>query len=210
MWYPRFVSGFCNVGCHLYLRWLILFNCEVYGYHKITDWLLVNPNLTCLRPSKHGMFGSGHECIGLYSDILTPESSSQQFCHLFGDRFMGLLPFQLLVLYSEIVVSNELVAVGVTCGLLNLLSQHLPQKLQNCHPKFGLVTSNMKREFCLPTLYEYINPLNPELNPICYLLALLGAYHFLHVTRIRVKLLTFRLLMSYIYIYIWSTHSWCF
>jgi len=44
-----------------------------------------------------------------------------------------------------------------------------------------------------------LNPLKPELNPICYLLALLGAHHFLHVKRIRVKLLTFRLLMSYIY-----------
>jgi len=44
-----------------------------------------------------------------------------------------------------------------------------------------------------------INPLKPELNPICYLLALLGAHHFLHVSRIRVKLLTLRLLMSYIY-----------
>jgi len=44
-----------------------------------------------------------------------------------------------------------------------------------------------------------INPLNPELNPICYLLVLLGVHHFLHVSRIRVKLLTFRLLMSYIY-----------
>ena len=55
-----------------------------------------------------------------------------------------------------------------------------------------------------------INPLNPELNPICYLLALLGAHHYLHVSRIRVKILTFRRLMSYIYIYIWSTHSWCF
>ena len=50
------------------------------------------------------------------------------------------------------------------------------------------------------------NPLNPELNPICYLLALLRAHHFLHLSRIRVKLLTFRLLMSYI----WSIHSWCF
>ena len=47
----------------------------------------------------------------------------------------------------------------------------------------------------------YFNPLNPELNPICHLLALLGAHHFLHVSRIRVKLLTFRRLMSYIYIY---------
>jgi len=53
-----------------------------------------------------------------------------------------------------------------------------------------------------PVLYlgrMFLNPLNPELNPICYLLALLKAYHFLHVSRIRVKLLTFRLLMSYIY-----------
>ena len=44
-----------------------------------------------------------------------------------------------------------------------------------------------------------INPLNPELNPICYLLAVLRAHHFLHVSRIRVKLLNFRLLMSYRY-----------
>jgi len=27
-----------------------------------------------------------------------------------------------------------------------------------------------------------IKPLNPELNPICYFLALLGAHHFLHVS----------------------------
>jgi len=52
--------------------------------------------------------------------------------------------------------------------------------------------------------YRYgLNPLKPELNTICYLLTLLGAHHFLHVSRIRVKLLTFRRLMSYI----WSTHS---
>ena len=53
-----------------------------------------------------------------------------------------------------------------------------------------------------------IKPLNPELNPICHLLALL-AHHFLHVSRIRVKSLTIRLLMSYIYvyIYIWSAYS---
>jgi len=37
-----------------------------------------------------------------------------------------------------------------------------------------------------------INPLKPELNPFCYLLALLGAHHFLHISRIRVKLLILR------------------
>ena len=59
---------------------------------------------------------------------------------------------------------------------------------------------------CHTLAQRYINPLNTELNPICCLLALL-AHHFLHVSRIRVKLLTLRLLMSYIYIYIWSTYS---
>jgi hypothetical protein len=32
-----------------------------------------------------------------------------------------------------------------------------------------------------------LNPLNAELNLICHLLALLGAYPILHVSRIRVK-----------------------
>ena len=53
--------------------------------------------------------------------------------------------------------------------------------------------------FCEINHRIQINPLNPELSPICYLLALLGAHHFLHVSRIRVKSLTFRRLMSYMY-----------
>jgi len=53
--------------------------------------------------------------------------------------------------------------------------------------------------------HHIVDPLNAELNPISYLLALLGAHHFLHVSRIRVKSLTLRLLMSYVYI--WSTYS---
>jgi len=32
-----------------------------------------------------------------------------------------------------------------------------------------------------------INPLNAELNPTCHLLVLLGAYHILHISRIRVN-----------------------
>jgi hypothetical protein len=34
----------------------------------------------------------------------------------------------------------------------------------------------------------YVNPLNAELNPICHLLALIGAHHILHVSRIKVKI----------------------
>ena len=32
-----------------------------------------------------------------------------------------------------------------------------------------------------------INPLNAELNPICHLVALLGANHILHISRVRVN-----------------------
>jgi len=36
------------------------------------------------------------------------------------------------------------------------------------------------------SFHSLINPLNAELNPICHLLALLGAHHILHISRIRV------------------------
>ena len=32
-----------------------------------------------------------------------------------------------------------------------------------------------------------VNPFNAQLNPICHLLALLGAHHILHISRIRVN-----------------------
>jgi hypothetical protein len=39
----------------------------------------------------------------------------------------------------------------------------------------------------IQVIWTYIYPLNAELNPICHLLALLGAHHILHISRIRVK-----------------------
>jgi len=65
---------------------------------------------------------------------------------------------------------------------------------------YGYVTVNwlcvqlvgLNAVYLVITEPDTFNPLKPELNPICYLLALLGAYHFLHVSRIRVKLLTLR------------------
>jgi hypothetical protein len=40
-----------------------------------------------------------------------------------------------------------------------------------------------------PVVFAYflVNPLNAELNPICHLLALLGAYLIFHVSMIRVN-----------------------
>ena len=71
-------------------------------------------------------------------------------------------------------------------------------------PLFFSPTCSLFLYFLLSYLSFGVNPLNAELNPICYLLALLGAHHFLHVSRIRVKSLIFMLLMSYIYIYIYG------
>ena len=72
---------------------------------------------------------------------------------------------------------------------VEVLSVQLLTRCRSCHCPVEIL-----KDFCF-----MFNALNPELNPICYLLALLGAHHFLHVSRIRVKLLTFRRLMSYMY-----------
>jgi len=70
---------------------------------------------------------------------------------------------------------------------------------QNCVFSLSLTLSISLAYTYLIHGYEIVNTLKPELNPICCLLALLGAHHFLHVSSIRVKSLTFRRLMSYIY-----------
>jgi hypothetical protein len=51
----------------------------------------------------------------------------------------------------------------------------------------GLCTADLKSISLNLTYLAYINPLNAELNPICHLLALLGAPPILHISRIRVK-----------------------
>jgi hypothetical protein len=38
-----------------------------------------------------------------------------------------------------------------------------------------------------PLDFYHLNPLNEELNPICHFLALLGAHHIFHISRIRVN-----------------------
>jgi hypothetical protein len=54
------------------------------------------------------------------------------------------------------------------------------------------IGSSMSPLWELQISYHTFNPLNAELNPICHLLALLGAHHILHVSRIRVKMHHFK------------------
>ena len=83
------------------------------------------------------------------------------------------------------VLEFKTVSNGSPCILSFLLSAVVPFSTRSI--------------FCFSFCKTSLNPLNPELNPICYLLELFGAHHFIHVSRIRVKLLTLRRLMSYIY-----------
>jgi hypothetical protein len=69
------------------------------------------------------------------------------------------------------------VLVRISRGASNFLLKAIP--LQVCTGPKGSrrFTPNNGR----------LNPLITELNPICHLLALLGAHHIFHVSRIRVK-----------------------
>jgi len=63
---------------------------------------------------------------------------------------------------------------------LNVLSPPLPFQGINC-------TTCSSHQFFIVVPLGRFNPLNAELNPICHLLALVGAHHILHVSRIRVN-----------------------
>jgi hypothetical protein len=59
-------------------------------------------------------------------------------------------------------------------------------------------------------LSSLINPLNAKLNPICHLLALLGAHHILHVSRIRVNAVLYHYVDASMlpqYLYVWYVIS---
>ena len=60
----------------------------------------------------------------------------------------------------------------------------------------------------LKLLKKSTNPLNGELNPICYLLALLGAHHILHVSGLRFKIHRCVLNTMVVWLHILGP-SWC-
>ena len=94
--------------------------------------------------------------------------------------WMQLIQFLIFSFFISFIMSSSHLFFGLLSGRVNI-GQHKRQviNLWNC---------------CI----LLFNPLNAELNSICYLLALL-AHHFFHVSRIRVKSLMLRLLMSYIH-----------
>ena len=72
----------------------------------------------------------------------------------------------------------------------NIISEHGHMAGRNMQ-EFTVYTKQFKCIYVhvlVPLLYMHqFNPLNAELNPICHLLALLGAHPILHISRIRVN-----------------------
>jgi len=97
--------------------------------------------------------------------------------------------------FSAICGVEGFVAVFTGTRLFSARSLHSTPLHRVVLRRLLIISSHLRRA---PPTFIFFNPLNAELNPICYLLALL-AHHFLHVSRIRVKSLTLKLLMSYIY-----------
>ena len=151
---------------------------------------------------------STHQHSGNFGDLceshcmgknLHSKTSSQSFVSM---HFRHSIGYHSTFLPALSITAHCIRSIGachlLTQSLATCLDWHI--LFQGCHL--------LEQFFSVCNSLDILNPLNAELNPICHLLALLGVHHFLHVSSIRVKSLTLRLLMSYTYI--WSTHSWCF
>ena len=66
---------------------------------------------------------------------------------------------------------------------------YVNKEIMNYNKKLRKVTKKLKNA-------QLVNPLNAELIPICHFLALFGAHHILHISRIRVKATTDRELFN--------------
>ena len=89
-------------------------------------------------------------------------------------------------MYNTGSAAAELSGGQLTMGIIGCLPDNVQQV--TCVSSLSVALSRTRVvSFCIHMCFNIINPLKPELNPICYLLALLGAHHFLHVCRIRVN-----------------------
>jgi len=87
------------------------------------------------------------------------------------------------------VFTSKSVGTGPSSYEKRIYRAAVSQRLRNAALNYGFVNVPHRIHNCTNTLYDYviINPATAELNPICHLLALLGAHHIFHVSRIRIN-----------------------
>ena len=130
------------------------------------------------------------------SVIYTLGQNGLQFCYPLFGKVSIAYTFTFMMLSVTVTFQNKgTAAFSISFSHCIYITSHFNSLTAESSTIFYFM---LKNKF---TFYSEnnINTLNPELNPICHLLALL-AHHFLHVSRMRVKSLTLRLLLSYIYV----------
>ena len=97
------------------------------------------------------------------------------------------------IIYSYLNISVVLVYQGPLNFIIYLNFPILKEVIVYIGYCFISINNNLLVVNCYSSLVvsgfsrNKVNPLNAELNPICHLLALLGAHHILHVSRIKVN-----------------------
>ena len=134
----------------------------------------------------------------MYTFLLVKGKKFERFCTKSYGNFFSLIWSWFL--QSKIQFNSAAPKVPTSPHFQTICTVTVPHF---SHVTVPTITQSFPAFIARPICLAAINPLNAELNPICYLLALLKAHHFLHVSRIRVKSLILRLLMFYIYIYIY-------
>jgi len=103
---------------------------------------------------------------------------------------------QILLLVAQVIHRPlqriHLIADKVKVQILQLQRSSIKCATQQQQSELKVVVGSLCYTMhWLQPIKSYIYPLNAELNPICHLLALLGAHHILHVSRVRVKRIQF-------------------
>ena len=109
-------------------------------------------------------------------------------------QFLGMLYFGIKIINPSKILSCDhspfmTIRIFQSLALINFLKV-LTEWEAGWTPKYCL-TEPKKNQELISLLANKINPINSALNPICHLLALLGAHHILHVSRISVNVLSF-------------------
>jgi hypothetical protein len=133
--------------------------------------ILAHKLLTYVQ-SAVNMRGAGHSQLDVHSHY-----TIRLVYYVTLALFLSLIPHQLTVFAENIrsLLHDQKTLIfpsALQPPALPHIYQAAPQGFLNSYCKYSA---------------KYIKPLKAELNPICHLLALLGAHHILHVSRIRVK-----------------------
>ena len=183
------------------MRAVELLSCDLV-HVRVHWWVFVNIIMDLQDPWLD-MFGSWTSLccllkLGFPNCITHIQGLSKRF-----ERFKFGICYVLIVKWAQEdvetsynLLNNNNYVRGKDIGLIWCNTPKFAKETEQYRDKYTTIlghrTKTWNRVSCLRS--TNVKPLNAELNPICPLLALLGAHHILHVSRIRVKTVRFRMI----------------